>query len=221
MSSIANHQGIRVLLGDSHRLVRAALAQLIDSFGDIEVVAEGGSAPELLSLAQKVSAQVALIDASLFPGQGPGLMAGMLEVCPETQLVITSMYASDPFIRHTLDNGARGFIHKDAGVEDLKAALYKAAAGQSFIYPALESRHLMDPRQRVPNPVPDWDPLTERQRQVLRLVANGYRSKAIAEELGVSVKTVESHRAEIMNRLGVNHMAGLVQEAIRMGLVSG
>lgn len=220
MSSVANQQDIRVLLADSHRLVRTALAQLIESFEGMQVVADAGSVHELLSLAEKVFAEVALVDASLFPNYQPDLMERVTQISPALQLVVTSMYASDPFIRYTLENGACGFIHKDAGVEDLKAALRKASAGRSFIYPALESRHLVDPREKVPNPAPQWDPLTDRQRQVLQLVATGYRSKAIAEVLGVSVKTVESHRAEIMNRLGVNHMAGLVQEAIRLGLVS-
>lgn len=219
MSASSGDSPIRVILADDHRLVRTAIAQLIDTFRGIKVVGEAASGPELVSMVADRPVDVVIVDAAMPSLKGFEVTRRLLESDSGVRVVIVSAYASDQFVRTKLAEGACGFIHKDAAVDDLETAIRKAAAGEEFIYPALEDAHLVDPGLGSVNPAPEWDPLTPRQREVLRLVASGYRSRAIASKLDVSVKTVEAHRAEIMRRLGVHHLAGLVQEAIRLGLV--
>lgn len=210
---------IRIILADDHRLVRSALAHLMNSFHGVCVVGEVRDTASLVDMVAKVSAEVVFVDAAMPSLKGSDTTRRLLTIAPELHVVVMSAYASDPFIRQTLENGACGFLHKDAAIEDLESAIRKAANGERFIVPALEHDHLSDPVPGSLNPAVNWDPLTSRQRQVLHLVARGYRSKSIAERLAVSVKTIEAHRAEIMRRLGVRNLAGLVQEAIRLGLV--
>jgi len=210
----------RILLADDHRLVRSALRHLIESFPGMDVVAEAGSSHELLQAAGENPAHVALVDTALASLGGLNLTGRLQELCAGIQTVVLSVYASDSYIRRTLAEGACGFIHMNAEPEDLESAIRLAAAGQPFVFPAVESGHRIDPILVSGSSDGASKPLTARQEEVLRLVATGYRTRAIAEHLGVSVKTVETHRAEIMRRLGLRHMAGMVREAIRLGLVS-
>ena len=211
---------LRVLLADDHRLVRSALSYLVESFPGVSVVGEVGSQDELLELVASESPDIALVDASILTPSSPDAMRRLCRLCEGTSVVAMSRYASDAYIRHMLAAGACGFLHKDSAVTDLESAIRKAEAGECFVFPGLEPDHLVDLNAAPRDQPLEWNPLTARQREVLRLVALGHRSKAIAEKLGVTVKTVETHRAEIMHRLGVRHVAGMVREAIQMGLIS-
>lgn len=215
-------QTIRVLIADDHRLVRHALTQLIDSFEGLTVVAEAGSGHELEQAAISEQPNVALVAAALYAYGDSPQSARLTELCPDVGTVVLSDYVSNAFIRRTLQTGACCFLHKDAGIEELHQAIQHAADGRRFTYPPLDytpspaaGHPIDDPTLQPPEPS-----LTQRQREVLHLVASGYRTKGIAERLGLSVKTVETHRSEIMRRLGVRNMVGLVHEAIRLGLVS-
>lgn len=211
---------IRVLLADDHRLVRCALAQLIDSFAGITVVADIGSSRHLIETVANTQPDVVLVDATMFPPGEPDVVRQTTEAHPRARLATLSMYASDAYIHRILERGICGFIHKDAGVEDLENAIRRIAAGEIVVHAGLALSEL-DTVKRARGPVPSggYHLLTARQTEVLTLIASGYRSKEIAEHLSVSVKTVESHRSELMRRLGVHNMAGLIQAAIRAGLV--
>lgn len=210
---------IQILLADEHQLVLSAISSLIETFNNMTVVAEVGSEQQLMngdSIHDDVD--VALIDATLISLKGAESLSQLKRLCPQGRIVILSSYSSDSFIRRLFAEGAYGFLHKNAGVSALEAAIQKAASGERFVFTSMEPSHFIDAASVVGATVIHDNPLTSRQNEVLRLVAKGLRSKAIADQLNVSIKTIETHRADIMRRLGVKHTAGLVHEAIRLGL---
>lgn len=210
---------IRVLLADDHRLIRSALARLINSFQGIEVAAEAGSGSEAITAARDSLADVALVDSALLPTDSGNLIARLQSVDPELNILVASTYSSDSYIRRLIASGASGFVHKDAAVDELETAIREAAAGRQPICPGCEPIAPPATEQETDQAPAKHATLTRRQCEVLRLLAHGYRSRAIAEELNLSVKTVETHRTQIMRRLGRQNMAGLVHDAIRLGLL--
>lgn len=213
---------IRVLLADEHRLVRGALSQLIDSFPGITVVAGVGCSHDLLKALSWGNIDVALIDNAMLPlPEAATLGQVMAAAHPDARVAILSMYASNTYIDRMLGLGAHGFVHKDAAVEDLQSSIRRLADGETIVCPGF-SPPVSDTPPSLPEPAPVTQgfALTRRQKEVLTLIARGYRTRGIAEVLGVSVKTVETHRAGLMRRLGVHSMAELVHEAIRRGLIS-
>lgn len=212
---------IRVLLADEHRLVRGALSQLIDSFPGTTVVAGVGCSHDLLTALSWGNVDVALIDNAMLPLPEAATLGQVMAARPDTRVAILSMYASNTYIDRILGLGAHGFVHKDAAVEDLQSSIRRLAAGESIVCPGF-SPPFSDTPASPPEParVTQGFALTRRQKEVLTLVARGYRTRGIAEVLGVSVKTVETHRAGLMRRLSVHSMAELVHEAIRRGLIS-
>ncbi|APX93679.1 hypothetical protein BWR19_12445 [Halomonas sp. 1513] len=211
---------IRVLLVDEHRLVRSAIRCLIETFDNMAVVAEAGSAHELLAVLACREADVALVDAAIASSKELESLTRLREVHPGLQVVVLSAYSSDTYIRRLFREGVCGFLHKNADVHDLETAIHKAVQGERFVLTAMEPEQFINAASVVGEGSRQETPLTPRQSEVLRLVATGFRNKAIADQLNVSVKTIETHRAHIMRRLGVGHTAGLVHEAIRLGLIS-
>ncbi|MBT2786377.1 MULTISPECIES: response regulator transcription factor [unclassified Halomonas] len=209
---------IRILLADEHRLVRSAISSLIETFDNMTVVSEVGSEQQLLKDAAHHAVDVALIDAAVVSLKGLETLSRLKELCPDIRVVVLSTYSSDSFIRRLFEEGICGFLHKNANVNELEVAIRKAALSERFVLTAMEPENFVDAASVVGAAATHANPLTTRQSEVLKLVANGFRSKAIADQLNVSIKTIETHRADIMRRLGVRHTAGLVHEAIRLGL---
>ncbi|MGP9766132.1 LuxR C-terminal-related transcriptional regulator [Halomonas sp. AOP13-D3-9] len=210
---------IRILLADEHRLVRSAISSLIETFDNMTVVAEVGYEQQLIKEAADYDVEVALIDAAVFYLKGLETLSRLRDLCPGIRVVVLSTYSSDSFIRRLFEEGAYGFLHKNADVNELEMAIRKAVLGERFVFTAMEPAKFVDAASVVGAAAFQGNPLTSRQNEVLKLVASGFRSKAIADQLNVSIKTVETHRADIMRRLGVRHTAGLVHEAIRLGLL--
>lgn len=210
---------IRILLADEHLLVRSAISCLIGTFDNMTVVAEVDSEQQLMKEAAHYHADVALIDAAVVSVKGLETLSRLRDLCPGIKAVVLSNYYSDNFIRHLFDKGAYGFLHKNADVNALETAIQKAALGERFVFSAMQPDQFVDAASVVGAALVNGNPLTSRQNEVLKLVAQGFRSKAIADQLNVSIKTIETHRADIMRRLGVRHTAGLVHEAIRLGLL--
>ncbi|WP_311064645.1 response regulator transcription factor [Halomonas sp. DWK9] len=210
----------RILLADEHRLVRSAISSLIETFDSMTVVAEVGSEQQLIHEVANQDIDVALIDAAVVSLKGVGLLGQLTARCPHIGIVILSSYSSDSFIRRLFEEGVCGLLHKNADVPALKAAIQKAARGEQFMLTPMEPERFVSAAAWLGVKAPHENPLTSRQSEVLQLVAKGYRSKAIADQLNVSIKTIETHRADIMRRLGVRHTAGLVHEAIRLGLLA-
>lgn len=204
---------MRVLLADDHTLVRAGIRRLLESFGDIEVVAEARSGRETLELAHLHRPDVALLDLSMPEGNGLETTARLRDQLPTIAVVIMSMHADLAHVREALDRGARGFVVKDGAVAELELALRAAIAGQTFLSPEVSGRMVSSLMrgQRAEG----VEALSPRQREILARIGRGESTKEIAATLGISVKTVETHRTRMMETLGCRRAAELLRLAIR------
>jgi DNA-binding NarL/FixJ family response regulator len=209
---------IRVLLADDHALVRAGMRSLLGAMSQVEVVAEAASGEEALQLAERERPDVVLMDIAMRGMTGLEAAARLRERSPGVRVVILSMHAGEEYVLQALRAGAVGYLLKDAATGELELALRSVMRGESWFSPAVSRQVVEGYVQRVGGE-PGADVLTTRQREVLRLVAGGKSTKEIAFDLNLSVKTVETHRAQIMERLGIRDVAGLVRYALRTGLV--
>jgi DNA-binding NarL/FixJ family response regulator len=218
MSTQASSAPIRVLLADDHALVRAGMRSLLGAMSQVQVVAEAASGEEALQLAERERPDVVLMDIAMKGMTGLEAAARLRERTPEVRVVILSMHAGEEYVLQALRAGAVGYLLKDAATGELELALRSVMRGESWFSPAVSRQVVEGYVQRVGGE-PAADVLTARQREVLRLVAGGKSTKEIAFDLNVSVKTIETHRAQIMERLGIRDVAGLVRYALRTGLV--
>lgn len=211
---------IRVLVADDHALVRAGLVALLRGLPGVEVVAEAGDGREAVTLAAQKRPDVALLDVAMPGLNGLDATARIRREAPTVRVVILSMHATEAYALEALRAGASGYVLKGAPPAELEMALQAVMRGETFLSPAM-SRHLVeDFRRRAGGEAGAGPTLTPRQREILQLIAEGQTTKEIARRLSISVKTVETHRAQLMERLGIHDLAGLVRYAIRTGLVS-
>ena len=206
---------MRVLLADDHRLVRAGLRALLDTMADVEVVAEAADGEEALRLVRELRPDAALLDIAMPKLSGIAVLHQIAAAQLPTRVLLLSMYDNDEYVAEAVRAGACGYLVKDAAVEELELALQALARGDVYLSPAI-SRKLAAAFSGGSRATPG---LTGRQTQILRLIALGQSSKEIARELDLSLKTVETHRTQIMDRLDIRDLAGLVRYAIRTGLV--
>lgn len=210
---------IRVLLAEDHHLVRAGLRALLDPLPDIEVVAEAGDGREALALLKSRPADVVILDISMPGMNGLEAAARMADEAPATKVVILTMHSNEEYVLRALRAGVAGFLLKDAGTAELEGAIRSVVRGETYLSPGVSKKVVEGYLGRSENAHP-LDSLTPRQREVLQLIAEGYSTKQIAGLLGVGVKTIETHRTQLMDRLGIHEIAGLVRYAVRVGLVS-
>lgn len=209
---------LRVLLADDHALVRAGIRALLETFPDVSVAAETGDGREAVELAAK-GVNIVLMDIGLPGLNGLEATARIVKEHPQVKVVILSMHANDEYIRQALQAGAAGYLLKDAAPVELDFALRAVAHGDTYLSPAISKRVIEDYLAQAPARADAAAQLlTARQREILQLIAEGRSTKQIAALLGVSVKTVETHRADLMERLGIHDLAGLVRYALREGL---
>lgn len=211
---------IRVLLADDHTLVRAGIRSLLETMEEVEVVAECGEGHEALELVERHRPDVALLDIGMPGMNGIEIARRASRAAPRTKVVILSMYDDKTHVRQAIRAGVAGYLLKGAAVAELPLAIAAVTQGQTYLTPKI-SRMVLDgllTEERL-----EADPLeglTQRQREILQLVAEGRSTKEIAGMLDVSVKTIETHRARLMERLDIHDVPGLVRFAIRSGLVS-
>jgi len=210
---------IRVLLADDHALVRAGIRSLLGAMAEVAVVGEASSGEEALALAQREQPDVVLMDIAMKGITGLEAAALMRERAPAVRVVILSMHSGEEYVLQALRAGAAGYLLKDAATGELELALRSVMRGESWLSPAVSRQVVEGYVQRTGGGDAAPEVLTARQREVLRLVAGGKSTKEIAFLLNLSVKTVETHRAQIMDRLGIRDVAGLVRYALRTGLV--
>jgi len=215
---------MRVLLADDHNLVRAGIRALLESQRGVEIVAEAEDGQQALQLLLETRPDIALVDISMPGLNGLDLAARVAREAPATRLVILSMHGSPSHVAQALSAGAKGYLLKDAAADELPILLRAVMRGETYLSPGV-SRHVVEGflgRLGAPSPAKESasDGLTPRQRETLQLVAEGRSTKEIAQLLGLSVKTVDAHRSQIMERLDIHEVAGLVRYAIRIGLVS-
>jgi DNA-binding NarL/FixJ family response regulator len=210
---------IRILLADDHALVRAGLRALIKEMPGIEVVGEAEDGAEALRLIGELHPDVALVDISMPSLNGLEVAARASSNHPRTRVVMLSMHAFEEYVHRALVAGAAGYLLKNADKGELEQALRCVARGQNWLSPSI-SKSVVDALVRGEKPAGGpFEILSPRQREILQLIAEGRSTKEIAQHLDLSVKTVETHRTELMERLGIHGVAGLVRYAIRTGLV--
>ena len=205
---------IRVLLVDDHALVRAGIRSLLGAMADVQVVGEAASGEEALEVADRERPDVVLMDIAMKGITGLESAAQMRERYPEVRVVILSMHSGEEYVLQALRAGAVGYLLKDAATGELELALRSVMRGESWLSPSV-SRQVVEGYMHRTGGEAAPEVLTARQREVLKLVAGGKSTKEIAFLLNLSVKTVETHRAQIMERLGIRDVAGLVRYALR------
>ncbi len=209
---------LRVLLADDHALVRAGMRSLLRDIEGVEVVGEAADGGQALALAERARPDVVLLDIAMKGMNGLEAAARLRELHPGIKVIILSMHASEEYVLQALRAGAAAYLIKDSATAELELALRSVMRGETYLSPAISRQVVEGYVQRVGAGAGE-DPLTPRQREVLRRIAEGRSTKEIAFDLGLSVKTVETHRAQIMERLAIRDVAGLVRYAMRTGLV--
>ncbi len=210
---------IRILLADDHTLVRAGIRSLIQALPGIQVVAEAGDGREALSLIETHQPDVALLDIAMPGLNGLEVAAQVADGFPYVRVMILSMHATEEYVLRALRAGAAGYLLKDADTAELELAINAVTRGETYLSPAV-SKHVTEYIRRVGEEAHSTlERLTPRQREVLQLVAEGHTTQEIARMMNLSTKTVETHRTQLMERLDIHDIAGLVRYAVREGLV--
>lgn len=204
---------IRVVLADDHDLVRSGIKALLSTIPGVQVIAEARDGRELVSLVEGLRPDVAITDISMPGMDGIAAISEIHSRHPEVRILVLSMYDTVDFVKRAVANGACGYIMKDAPPFELEQALHSVVTTGSYYSSAIAQR-LLQPSEPTAS-----DELTERQIEILTLIAQGKASKEIAFELGLSPKTVDVHRARIMERLRLNDIASLTLYAVRKGLI--
>jgi DNA-binding NarL/FixJ family response regulator len=209
----------RILVADDHPIVRSGLKRVIDEQADMRVVAEAADGAEAVKKALSEEVDLAILDVSMPKKTGIQAADELHRRRPELKLLMLSMYDSEQFLFESLKAGASGYVLKSDADQDIVEAVRRTMRGQSFLYPSAISTLVKDFVERGRPEEEQFDILTPRELQVLKLIAEAYTSKEIAQELVISVKTVERHRQNILDKLGMSDRVELTRYAIRRGLI--
>jgi two-component system, NarL family, response regulator NreC len=208
---------IRVLIVDDHAVVRAGLRMLIDAEDDLETVGEAGDAREAIFEARSTEPDVILMDIVMPDQSGLEVLPKLLHEHPETKVLILSMQDDPRYVREAFASGASGYVLKEAADTEVVGAIREVARGGRYVHPELGARLIEADAAAVRRA--EEDPLSQREREVLRLLALGHTNQEIAKKLYISVRTAETHRAHIMQKLRLGSRAELVSYALEQGLV--
>jgi len=225
---------IRIVLADDHALVRAGLRAIVEKLPDVQVVGEASDGREALRIIAELTPDVVLMDVTMPGFNGLEATSRVGAASPRTRVIVVSVHADAATVLAAIDAGAAGYLLKDSTVSELEMAIGSALKGGTFLSPRVSQHVIEEYRRRALQPAPPGAPpaersttaergqlarLTPRQREILQLLAEGSSSRAMARTLNVSVKTIETHRAQLMERLGIHDVPGLVRFAIRAGLL--
>ncbi len=208
---------IRVLLADDHTILRRGVRLLVESQPDMEVAGEARNGREAVEQVRKLKPDVVVMDVSMPEWNGIEATRQICEEPGNIRVIALSMHRDSVYVREILRAGARGYLLKESDDEDLVKAIRLVYRGEAFLAPAISDAVLMDYRKHVSNPV---DLLTNREREILAMVAEGKTNKEIANALSLSVYTVESHRGSVMEKLNLHNTGDIVRFALRNGLIS-
>lgn len=213
----------RILLADDHTLVRQGLRRILEAREDLRVVAEAGSGVEAVELARLHLPDLVLLDVGMKGLNGIEALAQLRRVLPNLAVLMLSMHSDERYVVRALREGARGYVLKDCVEQELLEAVAAVRRGGRFFSPEVHRvvrRHGSDGAELPEQPVDRYDLLTERERHLYQLLAEGNSNKEIAALLSLSLHTVETHRARIMEKMGLHSAAELVLSAVRRGIVS-
>lgn len=215
---------IRVLVADDHTIVRQGLLALLNEQPDIEVVAEAEDGRDALKKVEKLTPDVVILDVGMPRLNGMEAARQIKRQNPAIKILMLTMHSDEEYIFQTLKAGASGYLLKDAAATELITAIHSVYSGQSYLSPSVSHR-VIENYVRRSDPLPSEDSgtyelLTEREREVLQLVAEGKTNREIAELLNISIKTVDNHRTNLMNKLDIHDRAGLIRYAIKKGIIT-
>ena len=212
---------IAVLLADDHAVVRQGLRALLEAEGDIVVVGEAENGREAVAVAKKTLPDVVVMDVAMPSLNGCEATRQIMRSLPSTKVLVLTSYGDDDYVTQLMDAGAIGYLVKSTAAHDLLKAIREVKAGHTFFSPVIARRmqHQSRTAFMVGEPVPKMGKLTSREAEVLQLVAEGLANKQIAAALCISIKTVEKHRQQAMNKLNIHDTAGLTRYAMANGLV--
>jgi two-component system response regulator NreC len=212
---------IRILLADDHKITREGLRSLLDNQQDMEVVAEAEDGRTAVSLVREVVPSVVIMDVSMPDLNGVEATRQIIAQFPDVKIIGLSMHSDTLFVTEMLKSGASGYLLKDCAFDELALAIRTVVAGKTYLSPSISGVVVDDYLHRLSKAdFSDSEVLTDREREVLQLLAEGKSTKQIALKLHISVKTVETHRRQIMNKLDIHTVAELTKYAIRKGLTS-
>jgi len=215
---------ITVLLVDDHNIVRDGLKALLTAEGDITILGEAQTGREAVLLAERFRPVVVVMDLAMPRLNGCEATRQLLKAVPSTKVVVLSTYSDDEHLHQAISAGAAAYLLKQTAGSDLVKAIREVAKGNAYFSPAIAKRLREETIQPTPQEQdgetakPDVE-LTQREAEVLQLIAEGYANKQIAAELGLSVKTVEKHRQQVMQKLDIHNIAGLVRHAVEKGII--
>jgi DNA-binding NarL/FixJ family response regulator len=213
---------IKVLLAEDHTIVRKGLRSLLENQDDIKIIGEAENGREAVEMVERLHPNVVLMDISMPSLNGIEATRRIKKKCPKTKVLILTMHSTEEYAFQILQVGASGYVVKKAAPEELVSAIYSVHQGHTFLSPSI-SRDVIDEylkKAETKAEVENLELLTNREREVLQLIAEGHSNREIAEILYISIKTVETHRTHIMNKLNIHNTAALTQYAIRKGIVN-
>jgi DNA-binding NarL/FixJ family response regulator len=213
---------IRVLLADDHTVVRQGLRALLAAEEDIEIVGEAENGRQAIQLVRNLMPDVAVIDIAMPVLNGLEATRQITRSVPETKVLILSSYSDDEYVQQLTEAGAAGYLVKQTAANELLKAIREAQRGNAYFSPAIAKRLRDHCRDSFASSSPGRKPpehLTTREAEVLQLIAEGRANKQIAAELCISIKTVEKHRQQVMNKLNIHDVAGLTRHAISKGII--
>lgn len=210
---------IRIVLADDHSILRKGIRSILEELPGVEVVAEAADGREALELIKQLEPGLVFMDIAMPGMNGLEAAARLTRDFPQIRVIILSMHANEEYVWHALRAGAAGYLLKDAGKAEIELAVQAVSRGETYLTPAVSKHVVADFIRRFGNDACSLDMLTPRQREILQLIAEGRSTKEIAVLLKVSPKTIETHRAQLMERLDIHDVAGLVRYAVRVGIV--
>lgn len=205
----------RIVLADDHALVRQGIKSLLEREG-MQVIAEAGDGQEAVRHAESLHPDIVVMDIGMPTLNGMDAARELGRCCPKTKPILLTQHDEDQYVSEALDAGVKGYVLKNQVASDLLLAIQQVLKGQVYLSPGISGAVMAAYRSKARRPV---DPLTARERQVLQLIAEGKSTKDIASLLGVSVKTAESHRSRLMQKLDIHETASLVRYAVKRGLI--
>jgi DNA-binding NarL/FixJ family response regulator len=210
----------RVLLADDHAIVRAGIRALLEKMSNVEVVGEARTGREALELVKSKLPNLVLMDIAMTELGGLEALPRIVKDFPGVKVIILSAHANEEYVIRALRSGAAGYLVKDAATAELELAIRSVTEEKTYLSPSISRTVINSYLERVGGQLSPLEQLTPRQREILQLLAEGRNTKEIASDLDISVKTVETHRLQVMERLNIHDVPGLVRYAVRSGLVS-
>jgi len=210
---------LRIIIVEDHALVRAGMKALLQKIEGAEVVADMGDGLEAVKSVQTDPPDLVLMDIAMPGLNGLDATARIVKESPTTRVILLSMHANEEYLRQALQVGASGYLLKGAELAELELALKTVARGERYLTPAVAKYAIEAYRDKPEGPSGPLAKLSTRQREILQLIAEGHTTKDIAQRLSVSVKTVETHRSQLMDRLDIHDVPGLVRFAMRVGVI--